>query len=257
VYEPKVAENIDHGNDRISGSKTWEYVIVPRFPGNREIKPITLSYFDPRLKTYRTASTAAIPLIVEKGAADYAMAGGGVSKEDVRLLGKDIRFIAKAALPLRDIGATLYTQPLFLAALAAPLVALLVALVYRRHQEKLSTNVAYARSRKASRMAQKQLHAAKQRLQKNDEKGFYAEVQRALMGFLGNKLNVAEAGLITDEVEHMLSEKQVQPEIIRAYIDCLHTCDFQRFAPAQSNGKAMQDFYKRAQRAIEQIEKAL
>jgi hypothetical protein len=142
-------------------------------------------------------------------------------------------------------------------AAAAPLLALLFAFFYERHQEKLSTNVAYARSRKAGSMAQKQLATAKKLLQKNEEKNFYAEVQRALMGFLGNKLNVAEAGFITDDVERMLTERQVNAETIHQYLDCLHTCDFQRFAPAQSNGKAMQEFYEQARRAIEAMEKAL
>ncbi len=258
VYDPKVSEKIDYSNDQISGSKTWEFVIVPRFQGSHEIKPVTLSYFDPRAKAYRVASTAPIALTVEKGAADYAApAGSGVSKEDVRLLGQDIRFIAKATLPFRQIGETLYAQPWFLMAAAAPLLALLLAFFYERHQEKLSTNIAYARSRKAGSLAQKQLAAAKKLLQKNEEKNFYAEVQRALMGFLGNKLNIAEAGLITSEVEQMLKEKQVDAETISRYLDCLHTCDFQRFAPAQSNGKAMSEFYEQACRAIEAMEKAL
>jgi hypothetical protein len=258
VYDPKVSEKIDYSNDQISGSKTWEFVIVPRFQGSHEIKPVTLSYFDPRAKTYRVASTAPIALTVEKGLGDYAApAGSGVSKEDVRLLGQDIRFIAKATLPFRPLQEVLYTQPWFFMAAAAPLLALLLAFFYERHQEKLSTNIAYARSRKAGSMAQKQLAAAKKLLQKNEEKNFYAEVQRALMGFLGNKLNVAEAGLITDEVERILKEKQVDAETIRRYLDCLHTCDFQRFAPAQSNGKAMEEFYEQARHAIETMEKAL
>lgn len=258
VYDPKLAENIKHDNDQISGSKTWEYVIVPRFQGSHEIKPITLSYFDPRARAYKTASTAPILLTVEKGAGDFSpVVGGGVSKEDVRLLGQDIRFIATAALPFSQANATFYTQPLFLTAMFLPVVALLLSLVYQRHQEKLSTNVAYARSRKAGSLAQKQLAMAKKLLQKNEEKGFYAEVQRALLGFLGNKLNVAEAGFITDDVERMLNEKNVNAEVIRGYLDCLHTCDFQRFAPASSNGKAMQDFYEQARRALEAMEKAL
>lgn len=258
VYDPKVAENIGHDRDQISGSKTWEYVMVPRFPGSHEIKPITLSYFDPRAKAYKTASTASILLTVEKGAGDFTpVVGGGVSKEDVRLLGQDIRFISTTALPFKNIGEVSYARPLFLSLMGLPVLALLAAFVYQRHQEKLSTNVAYARRRKAGGMAQKQLAAARKLLHKNDEKGFYAEVQRALVGFLGNKLNVAEAGLITDNVERMLAEKQVQAEVIRDYLDCLHTCDFQRFAPAQSNGKAMQDFYEQARRALEAMDKAL
>ncbi len=270
VYDPKVSEKIDYSNDQISGSKTWEFVIVPRFQGNQEIKPIALSYFDPRAKAYRVASTAPISLTVEKGAGDYAApAGSGVSKEDVRLLGQDIRFIAKATLPFRPLQEIFYTRPWFLMAAAVPLLALLLAFFFERHQEKLSTNLAYARSRKAGGMAQKQLAAAKKLLQKNEEKKFYAEVQRALMGFLGNKLNVAEAGFITDDVERMLAERRVDAETIHQYLDCLHTCDFQRFAPAQSpdflnkktkkenRGKAMQEFYEQARRAIEAMEKAL
>jgi len=270
VYDPKVATNLSYENDQISGSKTWEYVVVPRFQGSHEMKPITLSYFDPRAKIYKTASTAPIIVTVEKGAGDFAsVVGGGASKEDVRLLGQDIRFISTAALPFKKINAVFYAQPLFLTIMMLPLAALLAAFVYQRHQEKLSTNVAYARSRRAGGMAQRQLAAAKKLLQKNEEKGFYAEVQRALMGFLGNKLNIAEAGLITDEVERILNEKQVKAEVIREYLDCLHACDFQRFAPSQSpdhlskkikkenRGKAMQDFYEQARRALEAMERAL
>ncbi len=258
VYDPKISENLNHDNDQISGSKTWEYVIVPRFQGSHEIKPIALSYFDPRAKTYKTAVTAPIMLTVEKGAGDFSPAiGGGVSKEDVRLLGQDIRFIATAPLPFARVAEKVYTAPWFVLLLALPVCALLAAFVYQRHQEKLSTNVAYARSRKAGSLAQKQLASARKFLQKNDEKNFYAEIQRALRGFLGNKLNLAEAGLITDDVERMLAAKNVPPEIIRDYLTCLQTCDFVRFAPTASNGRAMQEFYEQSRHALETLEKAL
>jgi len=258
VYDPKISENIDHDNDQISGSKTWEYVIVPRFQGSHEIKPITLSYFDPRARMYKTAATAPIMLTVEKGANDFSpMTGGGVSKEDVRLLGQDIRFIATAPLPFTRITEKFHTGPWFLLLLTLPVGALLAAFVFQRHQEKLSTNVAYARNRKAGGVAQKQLASARKFLQKNEEKSFYTEIQRALLGFLGNKLNVAEASLITDDLERMLTEKNVRPEIIREYLNCLQTCDFVRFAPAASNGKAMQEFYEQSRRALEMLEKAL
>ncbi len=257
IYDPKVAEDINRANNQISGSKTWEYVMVPRFPGNFEISGLTLPYFDPRAKEYRIATTAPIALSILKGAGEVALAGGGRTKEDVKLLGQDIRFIALAHLPFQEIDKRNYTQPWFMALMALPLLALGGALFYQRHQEKLSTNVAYARGRKATRAANKQLQAAKKFLQNNDGKQFYAEVQRALMGFLGNKLNVAEAGLVTDDIQRLLEERKVAPAVASAYIDCLHTCDFQRFAPSQSNGVEMKQFYDQAQSAIEQIEGAL
>ncbi len=258
VYDPKVSQQVDAGETQISGSKTWEYVLVPRYAGTHEIKPIALHYFDPRTKQYAVANTKPITLSIEPGSAEYAnTAFGGASKEDVKLLGQDIRFIAIGALPLQRVGARNYTSAWFLTLLALPVLGFMSAWFWQRHQAKLTTNVAYARSRKATRTAQKQLHTAKKLLQANDSKGFYAEVQRALMGFLGNKLNVAEAGLVTDDIAQLLQGKNVAPELISNYLACLHTCDFQRFAPATANGGEMQQFYDKARSVIEELEDAL
>lgn len=258
VYDPKVSQQVDTENAQISGSKSWEYVLVPRYAGAHEIKPIALHYFDPRTKQYAVANTKPITLTIEPGSAEYANAAfGGASKEDVKLLGQDIRFIATGALPLQRMGARNYTSAWFLTLLALPVLGFIGAWFWQRHQAKLTTNVAYARSRKATRAAQKQLHTANKLLQANDSKGFYAEVQRALMGFLGNKLNVAEAGLVTDDIAQLLQGKNVAPELISNYLACLHTCDFQRFAPATANGGEMQQFYDKARSVIEELEDAL
>lgn len=258
VYDPKVSQQVDTEDAQISGSKSWEYVLVPRYAGTHEIKPIELHYFNPRAKQYAVARTKPIALTIEPGSAEYANAAfGGASKEDVKLLGQDIRFIAIGALPFQQMGARNYTSAWFLTLFALPVLGFIGAWFWQRHQAKLTTNVAYARSRKATRAAQKQLHTAKKLLQANDSKGFYAEVQRALMGFLGNKLNVAEAGLVTDDIAQLLQGKNVAPELISNYLACLHTCDFQRFAPATANGGEMQQFYDKARGVIEELEDAL
>ena len=119
------------------------------------------------------------------------------------------------------------------------------------------TNVAYARSRKATRLATKQLKQARKQLDDNNSKEFYAEVQRALTGFLGNKLNVAEAGLITDQIQALMTERKVPEDLIAEYVGCLQVCDFQRFAPADTNGREMKEFYDKARKAIEGLEERL
>lgn len=257
VYDPKVSENVERGGNQISGSKTWEYVMVPRFAGRHEIKALALSFFDPRAKQYRTAATAPIMLNVEQGAGQLASVTGGMSKQDVRLLGQDIRFIAISQAPFEKIGTHNYTQPWFIALFALPLAGLAGVMLYQKQQEKLATNVAYARSRKANKTAHKHLQAAKKLLGSGDGKSFYAEVQKAMMGFLGNKLNVAEAKLVTEDIEQLLQSKNVPPQTIADYLSCLHTCDFQRFAPTQANGVEMRQFYERAEKAVAALEDAL
>ncbi len=257
VYDPKISEIVERGGNQISGSKTWEHVMVPRFAGPHELKPAQLSFFDPHAKQYRTVATAPLALNIQQGAAQLAAAGSGISKHDVRLLGQDIRFIAMAPAPFQEIGARNYTRPWFMALLILPVLGLAAAFFYQKQQEKLTTNVAYARSRKATKAALRRLQAAKKLLGSGDSKQFYAEVQKAMTGFLGNKLNVAEAGLVTDEIEQLLRSKEVAPEVIAAYVGCLHACDFQRFAPAHANGVEMKQFFERAQKAIAELEDAL
>lgn len=257
AYDPKIGQSISYDNDRVSGSKTFEYVLVPRSAGDIEIKPVALSFFDPHNRVYKTVSTRPLPLTVTKGADDLVAVGGGLSKEDVRLIGQDIRFIATAPLPFHAIGAAFHRSPIFYAMVMSPVLALGLALLYRRHQEKISTNVAYARSRRAGRLAEQHLRNARRLIGKHDNKAFYAEAQRALMSFIGNKLNIAEAGLLTDHLAMMLEERKVSREIIDSYVRCLQTCDLRRFAPGEASENEMHEFIEQASQALEKMERAL
>lgn len=257
TYEPKIDQSIKYDNNRVSGSKTFEYVLVPRSAGDIELKPVRLSFFEPGSRSYKTVSSPLLALNVEKGSEEFTAVGGGLSKEDVRLIGQDIRFISTAPLPFHRIGEAFHKSPIFYAMVISPVFALGLTLLYRRHQEKLSTNVAYARQRQAGRVAGKHLRAARSLLGKQDSKAFYAEAQRALMSFIGNKLNVAEAGLITDSLAGMLQERKVPQEIIEAYVRCLQTCDFKRFAPGETAETEMNEFIAQAGEALEKMERAL
>ncbi len=256
-YEPKINESIQRQGDVISGSKTFEYVLVPRFPGQHRIKPITLSYFDPSLRRYQTLSTPEIVVDVEKGEGILTMVPVGLSKEEVRFIGQDIRFIKLNVPQWRRKGYEFYRSGLFQLLYFAPLVALAGALLYRRHQDKLSGNVAYARSRRANRMAMRRLSRAAKLCQTKTQKEFYAEVSRALIGFAADKLNLPQAGIISSDLRKQLSEKNVPQEIVDHYMNLLQVCDFQRFAPANVQLEEMREFYSQAKQAIINLEKSL
>jgi len=257
TYDPKIDQSIKYDNNRVSGSKAFEYVLVPRSPGDIEIKPVRLSFFEPRSGTYKTVSTSPLTLSVAKGSEEFVAVGGGLSKEDVRLIGQDIRFIATAPLPFHRIGEAFHNSPIFYAMVISPVFALGLTLLYRRHQEKLSANVAYARQRQAGRVAGKHLRTARALIGKQDSKAFYAEAQRALMSFIGNKLNIAEAGLVMDELAAKLEERNVPKDVIVDYVQCLQTCDLKRFAPGEATTQEMHEFIEQAGRALEKMERVL
>jgi len=254
-YEPKVTEKIDRTENGISGYKNYEYVLIPRYPGQQKIRPVTLSYFDLGTGQYRTLRSSEIVINVEKGSDEFMMVTPGVSKEEVRLVGKDIRFIQLSSPEFKKVGRWFYQSFYFILILLFPVLLIVVAAGYRRHLDKLSENVAYARSLRANQIAMKRLQSAKKLMTEKTQKQFYAEVSRSLMGFLGDKFNISAAGIITDEVENLMRSHGVDETVIKQYLNCLQICDYQRFAPANSKLDDMRRFFEQARQAIIALEK--
>jgi len=256
-YEPKISQNINRQGNEVSGSKTFEYVLIPRFPGIQKIKPITYSYFDPKAKEYKILSSPEFVIDVQQGETPAISIGSGLNKKEVQLIGKDIRFIKLTTPEFRPIGKRVYNSFAFISLAILPLLTLVASFGYKKHLEKLSENQAYARSRRANRLAQKRLSKAKSYLDERTQKEFYAEVSRALLGFAADKLNLSEAGIITSELEQLLRDKNLDEELIKEYLQLLQVCDYQRFAPATVTKDEMSDFYKSAKQAIVKLEKAI
>jgi len=256
-YEPKITEKINRTSTGVRGSKTFEYVLIPRFPGEQRIAPISFSYFNSVRKAYQTIHSPEFVIHVKPGAESVVSLGEGLSKEDVQLIGKDIRFIKTQPPEFQKINHFFYKTAFFWLIVFFPLMVLGGAFGYKRYQDRLSENVAFARSQRANQVARKRLQNAKKMLAVDTQKEFFAEISRALLGFLGDKFNLPTAGIMTDEVEKLLRDRRVDDETIRKYLDCLRICDFQRFAPANSTLEDMQRCFDDASQAIIRLEKVI
>ena len=257
TYPPKEAENIQRQSEPISGSKVYEYVLIPRLPGRQKIDAVEYSYFDPDARVYKTLKTDPIFIDVEKGRETFSMIPAGTTKEQVKWLGKDIRFINTGPVEFQKIGQAFYHNLLFWAVLIVPLFALSGALGYRRHLTRLDEDVAYARDRRARGAARRGLAKARQLLKAETQKAFYAETARAVLKFLGNKLNVAEAGMISDEIRKILENRKVNTTLIDELFSILNTCDYQRFAPSEASETEMQKLLKRSEKVMSDLDREL
>ena len=94
-YDPKITDNIRNSSSGTSGSRTFEFLLIPRFYGDYTIPPVTYSYFDPSTGKYEKLSTPEYHFYANRveDSSTGLMVYGGVSKEDVRYVGQDIRFI--------------------------------------------------------------------------------------------------------------------------------------------------------------------
>ena len=256
-YDPKVTENIDRTSGVVNGSKTFEWLLVPRYPGQKRIPPLEFSYFDPAREKYVVLRSNAFDLNVEKGSAEAPQLVTGFSKEDVKLLNQDIRFIKTNAGSFRRKGGDILPVSTVAIITVLPLLAFVGLAAYRRKTMRELSDVATFRSRKAMKIASKKLKEAKTLLQSENSEAFYAEVSRALWAYVSDKLSIDRAELSIDNVMKQLEEKPISAEVVTRLKECLEACEFARYAPASSQQEEKSKIYEMASSVIISTEKEL
>ncbi|NOX37135.1 MAG: protein BatD [Calditrichaeota bacterium] len=256
VYDPKIKSQKGLTGRYMSTSKTYEYVLIPRVPGEYKIPAFQIPFFDPFREEYRILRTPEYRISVKKGAGfEDQLAGTIVAKEDVKFLGKDIRFIKDRIISLQPMGYRPYRSWWFWMGVVLPVLGLLLAYGYREHLEKMQTNVEYARRRRANKQARQRLKEAQKLLKQQKYAEFYAEISRALLGYLADKTNQPAAGLLREDVEALLKKQQVNGELLNRFLKCLDDADFRRFAPARVTPEEARASYQQAEKILEELEK--
>lgn len=255
-YDPKVSDNIAKGGERIGGSRTFEYLLIPRHAGEQRIPAIKFAYFDLDKKSYAALSGPAFTISVDKGTESVSSNVPGIGKEDVRMLGEDIRFIKSDEVAFRRTGASFVSSPLFYLLSASPLFAFVGFVVFLRRRQKALGDVAGLRNRKARKVARKRLAEAKKFLDAEKKEEFYAETSRALFGYIADKLSIPPADLSLEAIRRSLAERGVKEELVERVAKTLEQCEFARFAPAVGSVQ-MDGMYREAADLISSIEDSI
>ena len=243
AFPPEASDRISEGGGSLQGSRTWEYVLIPRAPGELTIPPVEVAYFDPGSGRYGSSRSQPLEITVTGEAS--AGEGAGAVPTAVETLREEIRFIQIGAPRLRRADVSLFSMGAFWVVLLLPLVAVGGAVVLRRHRDRLEGDLAYARVRRANRTARKRLARARG-LASGDPREFHAEVAGALQGLLADKLNIAEAGMVREEAGRIAARRGVSAETLARLFACLDDCDRQRFAPAGADREPPEKVLERA-----------
>ena len=259
VYDPKVTNAFKTTAQGVTGSKTIEYLAIPRFGGTFTIPAVTLSYFDVATKSYKTLTTEPCTLEVERGEGSAAQVVSGdytANKQNVRHLGEDIRYLKTGDLNLKPLREPFYGHSLFFLLYAVPLLLCAVVLIVYRKQVRDNADVARQRTRKANKVAVKRLKKAAVYLKAQDRTHFYDEVLQALWGYTADKLNIPLSQLTKDTVDAQLEAHRVGEEIRREYKDILETCEFERYAPATAVS-SLEELYEKTLAVIDKMENTI
>lgn len=259
VYDPKVTNNFKNSLSGVSGTKTIEYLAIPRAGGTYTIPAVQFAYYDTQADTYKTLSTPEYTLNIARSAneeSSAAVVNNFVQKENIQQFGSDIRYIYTNDQPrfIQQASSITFGSLAFWAWYGAPSLLAAILFFLFRKQIKENADITRVRYKKANKVAQRRLKAAEKLLKKNQKEAFYEEIERAAWTYLSDRLSIPTAQLNKENIAQILSNKGVSQTVIGELHRVLTTAEFARYAPTSDH--AMQDMYNDTTNIINQLENA-
>ena len=255
TYEPKVIDKTNVSPSGVSGSVAFEYYLIPKNPGQYKIEPINFAYFNLDKKEYVTLTTQPFLLNVEQGATTQTFVTN-IKKEDVKLLGQDIRYIKTSTPRFSRTGESLMISPLFYVFSIIPIFLWVVVFLYVRRREQIEGNLVLMKQIRASKIAQKYLKNAKKLVDEGNKDLFYEETARSLWAFVANKLNIPPAELTKENIKERLLERVPDNELVDKLIDLINLCEEARYSP-QFNNVQLQNVYATSVEVLSKLSEKL
>ena len=257
-YDPKVTNNFNTTTSGMSGTKSIEYLAIPRNAGEYTIPAVTFSYFDIEEKQYRTLSSPEYTIHVKRGANEpiangqQPIAVSYPQKEDIKQLGTDIRYIDTKAPKDDNYKLRITNYELLWLWYVIPLVIATILLIVMRKQIKENADITRVKYKHANKVAKKRLKAAAAALKANDRNAFYAAIEQAAWTYLSDRLSIPTADLNKENIASILAQKGVSESLVAEVKNVLSTAEFARYAPATDH--AMEDLYTATTNLINNLE---
>jgi hypothetical protein len=260
TYEPKSTNNFNTTDAGLSGSKTIEYLVIPRHDGDFIIPPTTISYFDITSDSYKVLSTDPINIKVNKGnqsASNAPVVNNFTTQEKVEVLATDIRYISTSAPNIKPSQRIITGSMLFWLFYIISFVITLGLIILFRKQARDNANVALMRNRKANKVARRRLKVAERECKAGNKDTFYDEILKALWGYLSDKLSIPVSELNKDNISLRLSQRGVADDIIQEFVKLLNDCEFERYAPISNKESAMRHTFETTEKLISNLESTI
>ncbi len=256
-YEPKTSDKTIASESGMSGSISFEYLFIPRYAGNFTIPAVKFTFFNPNTRQFETKTTEAFNIRIEKGKDDgKTSVVSSYSKEDVKMIGKDIRFIKQNKSALKQKGSSFYGTFEFYLIYMLSIIGFAVFFIINRKKIKENENIVLVKNKQANKVALKRLKEAAVFLKNNQAEQFYEAVIKALWGYLSDKLSIPVADLNREKAASALLEKGISQDVVSELMKIIDDCEFARYAPAAFSG-TMNEIYDGAAKVMGIFEKLI
>lgn len=257
VYDPKINNNIKNTSEGAKGTNTYEYLVIPREPGEYTIPGIEFSYFDVNSKNYKTLKSKDIQLKIGKGEnGPMVTSKTGLSKEEVQAIGTDIRHIMENEFELQRKNYTFFGSLGFVLSYIISSLIFISLIFFLRTRIKQNQNIALLKNKRANKISKKRLKEAEKFMKQGNKEAFYTEVIKALWGYLGDKLNIPMADLSRDTAKETMLNQKIESQVVDDFIDVINNCEFAKYAPVSIENQIEQD-YEKARKIINKLVEVL
>ncbi|PLX06395.1 MAG: hypothetical protein C0596_18185 [Marinilabiliales bacterium] len=258
VYEPVAEQNVKTDASGLNGTKTWEYTIIPRYPGIFKLGKFSFTYFDTNSKQYKTVNSDNISIAVKKDAndTDFGETYNYTQKNLDYISEDDIRFVNYDDLNLKQNYIPLPKKGFFIWMFVLPTLIFIVLVVILRKKIRENANLALVKQRKAGKTSQKRLKKARKFMKQNSKTEFYKEIISALWGYCGYKLEIPVAELTKDNIKDIMISKNVKEDLINNLLEIIDKCEFAHFAPSVAEYE-LNNIYMEATEIIESLEQTI
>ena len=247
VFEPKIIDKTFVGNKNTGGTKTFQYVIIPRDSGEFTIPEIKFVYFNPKTKKHIELNTKSHAISVEQGK-QYTPTDTDTTQNGLQNL--DL---------LENLGLSSITKRQFISKWYSILYWIIFALIILSYLvyfilSKRSIDPAEIKRRKSTKIAIKRLKNASFCLKNNNFDQFFEEIEKSLWGYFADKFEVNSSELSKETIDIYFNNKNIKTETKNNFVSLLNICEFARYSPSKDRNQQMEKTLEDAKEIIIEVE---
>jgi hypothetical protein len=224
VFPPNTTFEKEKLWDQYTGTMIWEYILIPRASGRYQIPRIQLSFLNPKNGSWNKVGTKSISLNVLPGEDNFISSTKGFTKEEISLLGSDIRYNT-TSIP----NWVLRNEPtISIRSLSSHIIAAILFLLPIPIARFKGNRLNNSRKRQSNNALKKAL----KKLKKSEDNPF-VQVSRIIYIYLKDRFFLSSEHLDPLSVQQAL-KGIIETDHLEELIKILKLCDAGRFGPDAS-----------------------
>jgi hypothetical protein len=251
IFDPKILKDSSYSQGgRYRTKKIIEYVIYPKKAGDFSLN-VPFTYLDANSGKYFTKNIGPKSIHIEQGKVITSKNGEQINTNNKNILG------LKSIFSLQKKKSPVLLSSVFWFWSLLPIIIFIGFFFYQNYFERLKNmDIVILKKRRAISKANKKLNSSRIYLQIKDERSFYNEIIKTLMGYISDKLHIEQSSLSKEHIAAKMKDANLTQATVNSFMDQLSNAESALFA-GQKGEDSMQSVYNNTKIVIDTIEREL